>query len=103
MSCGIFSSDKSEKKRKAKVGSALCFVVVSCPMAVSGQRQHTADSGAQVRAAIEHVLADRHGEWRRSPVGSQALALTKLGCTVHCAQILPLLPYPTRRFGMAKS
>jgi hypothetical protein len=76
MSCGIFSSDKSEKKqRKAKVCSALCFVVVSCPMAVSGERQHTADPGARVRAAIEHVLADRHGDWRSSPVGSQALAL----------------------------
>ena len=76
MSCGIFSSDKSEKKqRKAKVCSALCFVVVSCRMAVSGERQHTADPGAQVRAAIEHVLADRHGDWRSSPVGSQALAL----------------------------
>jgi hypothetical protein len=44
-------------------------------MAVSGERQHTADPGAQVRAAIEHVLADRHGDWRSSPVGSQALAL----------------------------
>ena len=44
-------------------------------MAVSGERQHTADPGAQVQAAIEHVLANRHGDWRSSPVGSQALAL----------------------------
>jgi hypothetical protein len=43
-------------------------------MAVSVEMQHTGDSGQQadVRAVIEHVLADRPGEWRVSIVGSQA-------------------------------
>ena len=38
------------------------------------EMQHTGDSGLQadVRAVIEHVLADRPGEWRVSIVGSQA-------------------------------
>jgi hypothetical protein len=43
-------------------------------MAVSVEMQHTGDSGlqTQVRAIIEHVLADRPGDWRVSIVGSQA-------------------------------
>lgn len=43
-------------------------------MAVSVEMQHTGDSGlqAEVRAVIEHVLADRLGDWRVSIVGSQA-------------------------------
>ena len=38
------------------------------------EMQHTGESGLQadVRAVIEHVLADRPGEWRVSVVGSQA-------------------------------
>jgi len=36
--------------------------------------QHTGDSAlqAEIRAIIEHVLADRVGDWRVSIVGSQA-------------------------------
>jgi hypothetical protein len=43
-------------------------------MAVSVEMQHTGDSAlqAEVRAIIEHVLADRVGDWRVSIVGSQA-------------------------------
>jgi hypothetical protein len=43
-------------------------------MAVSVEMQHTGDLGqqAEVRAIIEHVLADRLGDWRVSIVGSQA-------------------------------
>lgn len=43
-------------------------------MAVSVEMQHTGDSGlqAEVRAIIEHALADRLGDWRVSIVGSQA-------------------------------
>jgi hypothetical protein len=43
-------------------------------MAVSVEMQHTGDSAlqAEVRAIIEHVLADRLGDWRVSIVGSQA-------------------------------
>jgi hypothetical protein len=43
-------------------------------MAVTVEMQHTGDSGlqAEVRAIIEHVLADKLGDWRVSIVGSQA-------------------------------
>jgi hypothetical protein len=43
-------------------------------MAVSVELQCTGDSGlqAKVRAIIEHVLADRPGNWRVSIVVSQA-------------------------------
>lgn len=43
-------------------------------MAVSVEMHHTGDPGAQseVRAVIEHVLADRPGDWRVLIVGSQA-------------------------------
>ena len=43
-------------------------------MAVSVEMHHTGDSGlqAEVRAIIEHVLADRLGDWRVSILGSQA-------------------------------
>jgi hypothetical protein len=43
-------------------------------MAVSVEMQHTGDSGlqAEIRAIIEHVLADRPGDWRVSIIGSQA-------------------------------
>jgi hypothetical protein len=43
-------------------------------MAVTVEMQHTGEPGLQadVRAVIEHVLADRPGEWRVSIVGSQA-------------------------------
>lgn len=43
-------------------------------MAVSVEMQHTGDSAlqAEVRAIIEHALADRVGDWRVSIVGSQA-------------------------------
>jgi hypothetical protein len=49
-------------------------VIFSTSMAVSVEMQHTGDSGqqAEVRAIIEHVLADRLGDWRVSIVGSQA-------------------------------
>jgi hypothetical protein len=38
------------------------------------EMQHAGDSGlqAEVRAIIEHVLADRPGDWRVSIIGSQA-------------------------------
>jgi hypothetical protein len=43
-------------------------------MAVSVEMQHTGDPGllAEVRAIIEHVLADRPGDRRVSILGSQA-------------------------------
>jgi hypothetical protein len=49
-------------------------VIFSGGMAISVEMQHTGDSGlqAEVRAIIEHVLADRPGDWRVSIVGSQA-------------------------------
>ena len=49
-------------------------MLFSVSMAVSVEMQHTGDSGlqAEVRAMIEHVLADRLGDWRVSIVGSQA-------------------------------
>jgi hypothetical protein len=49
-------------------------VILSGSMAVSVDMHHTGDSGSQreVAAVIEHVLADRPGDWRVSIVGSQA-------------------------------
>jgi hypothetical protein len=49
-------------------------VIFSGGMAVSVDMQHTGDSGlqAEVRAIIEHLLADRPGDWRVSIIGSQA-------------------------------
>ena len=49
-------------------------VICSTSMAVSVEMQHAGDSGvqAEIRAIIEHVLADRLGDWRVSFVGSQA-------------------------------
>lgn len=43
-------------------------------MAVSVEMQHTGEPTRQreVAAVIEHVLADRPGDWRVSIVGSQA-------------------------------
>jgi hypothetical protein len=43
-------------------------------MAVSVEMHHTGDAAlrSEVAAAIEHVLADRPGNWRVSIVGSQA-------------------------------
>ena len=43
-------------------------------MAVTVEMQNTGDPGLQreVVATIEHVLADRPGDWRVSIVGSQA-------------------------------
>ena len=43
-------------------------------MPVTVEMQHAGDlsSQAEVRAVIEHVLADRPGDWRVSIVGSQA-------------------------------
>jgi hypothetical protein len=43
-------------------------------MAVSVEMHHIGDSRAQaeVRATIEHVLADRPGDWRVSIIGTQA-------------------------------
>ncbi len=43
-------------------------------MAVSVEMQHTGDPASQreVAAVIEHVLADRPGDWLVSIVGSQA-------------------------------
>jgi hypothetical protein len=43
-------------------------------MAISVEMQHTGDSALQadVRAIIEHALADRLGDWRVSMIGSQA-------------------------------
>lgn len=43
-------------------------------MAVLVEMHHTGDSASQreVAAVIEHVLADRPGDWRVSIVGSQA-------------------------------
>jgi len=49
-------------------------VIFSRSMTVSVEMQPTGDAGlqAEVRAIIEHVLADRLGDWRVSIVGSQA-------------------------------
>jgi hypothetical protein len=49
-------------------------MIFSSDMAFSVEMQHTGDSGSQaeIRAIIEHVLADRPGDWRVSIVGSQA-------------------------------
>lgn len=49
-------------------------VIFSGRMAVSVEMQHTGDSGlqAEVRAIIEHAVADRLGDWRVSILGSQA-------------------------------
>jgi hypothetical protein len=43
-------------------------------MAVLVEIQHTGDPNmqAEVRAVVEHVLADRPGDWRVSITGSQA-------------------------------
>ncbi|HEV2713950.1 MAG TPA: hypothetical protein VGU64_01720, partial [Terriglobales bacterium] len=43
-------------------------------MAVMVEMQNTGDPNLQadVRAVIEHVLADRPGDWRVSIIGSQA-------------------------------
>ena len=43
-------------------------------MAVSVEMHSTFDPGAQagIRAVVEHILADRPGDWRVSIVGSQA-------------------------------
>jgi hypothetical protein len=43
-------------------------------MAVLVEMHHTGDPGlrAEVVAAIEHVLADRSGDWKVSIIGSQA-------------------------------
>ncbi len=43
-------------------------------MAVSVEIQHTGDPNmqAEVRAVVDHVLADRPGNWRVSITGSQA-------------------------------
>jgi hypothetical protein len=49
-------------------------VIFSATMAVSVEMQHTGDLGlqAEVRAIIEHVLADRPGIWHVLILGSQA-------------------------------
>ena len=47
-------------------------MIFSGSMAVSVEMQHTGDSSlqAEIRAIIEHVLADRLGDWRVSILGS---------------------------------
>jgi hypothetical protein len=49
-------------------------VIFSGCMAVSVEMQHAGDFGlqAEVRAVIEHALADRLGDWQVSILGSQA-------------------------------
>ena len=49
-------------------------VIFSVGMAVSVEMHHMGDSAlqAEVRAVIEHLLADRLGDWRVSILGSQA-------------------------------
>jgi hypothetical protein len=49
-------------------------VIFASIMAVLVEMQHTGDSclQAEVRAIIEHAVADRLGDWRVSIVGSQA-------------------------------
>jgi hypothetical protein len=51
-----------------------CAVIFSGDMAVSVEMHHTGDPASQreVAAVIEHLLADRLGDWRVSIVGSQA-------------------------------
>src|SRR5260370_33663383 len=46
-------------------------VIFSTSMAVSVEMQHAGDSGvqAEIRAIIEHVLADWLGDWRGLDVG----------------------------------
>jgi hypothetical protein len=66
----------SEESSAAGTEFAACGnrVIFSGSMAVSVEMQHTGDSSlqAEVRAIIEHALADRLGDWRVSIVGSQA-------------------------------
>ena len=52
-------------------------------MAVSVEIQHTGDPNmqAEVRAVVDHVLADRPGNWRVSITGSQANDLWELKIT----------------------
>ena len=52
-------------------------VIFSDSMAVSVEMQHTGDSGLQadVRAIVEHVLADRPGVWRVSILGPKAMTV----------------------------
>jgi hypothetical protein len=47
---------------------------MNCVMAVTVEMHHTGDAASQREAAalIEHMLADRPGDWRVSIVGSQA-------------------------------
>ena len=49
-------------------------------MSVTVEMQHIGGASAQteVRAFIEHVLADRRGDWRVSIVGSQASDLWEM-------------------------
>jgi len=64
-------SSHSGTGRFAVAGSGVIF---SGSMAVLVEMQHTGDPGlqAEVRAIIEHVLADRPGVWTVSILGSQA-------------------------------
>jgi hypothetical protein len=57
-----------------RFAAAARTVIFSGGMAVSVEMQQTGDLGlqAEVRAIIEHVLADRLGDWRVSILGSQA-------------------------------
>jgi hypothetical protein len=50
------------------------MLIFSRHMAVSVEMQHTGDPARQreLAAVIEHMLADRPGDWRVSIVGSQA-------------------------------
>ena len=47
---------------------------MNCVMAVTVEMHHTGDAASQreVAALIEHMLADRPGDWRVSIVGSRA-------------------------------
>ncbi len=52
-------------------------------MAVVVDMENTGDSAvrAQVRAAVEHMFADRTGEWRVSIIGSQESAQWEMKVT----------------------
>jgi hypothetical protein len=50
------------------------FCTMAAGMAVTIELQNTGDSvaRAEVVAVIEHVLSDRHGDWRVSILGTRA-------------------------------
>lgn len=57
-----------------RINSLIGPVAYTCAMAVTVEMHNTGDASLQmeVRAIVEHVLADRPGDWWISIIGSQA-------------------------------